>query len=247
MKRTQARNRRRQLREINEIDRMERKLERTAMPKIRKQLNQIAREAIDAYAMGGRIGAEFAIEGGRQRIGETLEAVYKTTIKKTEKLLKELYPKDKAKVEQVRRELERNFRKQAEKAAEQISRSTKNQVKKIDEKDIPFDEKQKDIKKKLTSNGRRAQLISEVEIGSVTAEGRDKVSRKIYEKATQKQWVTTRDSKVRDSHQHAEGQVVGIKENFVLRGRRSERTPYPRYRGLSAANRCNCRCKCLYI
>lgn len=239
-KRTQARNRRRQLREINELDRIERRLERTAMPKIRKQLNQIGRDAAQAYMLGGELGAEFSINGNKPKIAETLEGIYKSSIKKTEKLLKELYPKDKSKVEQVRRELERNFRRQAERAAEQISKSTVNQVKKVAEKDIPDHEKHEALKKKLTSNGRRAQLISEVEIGSVTAEGRDKISRKIYDKATRKVWVTTRDSKVRDAHQYAEGQTVGIKEDFVLRGRRSERAPYPRHRSLSAANRCNC-------
>ena len=250
-KRTQARNRRRQARELNQIDAIERRLERSAMPKIRKELNVIARDALSAYRVGGQRNAEVAIDGGQYRISDTLEQVYKTAIKKTEKILKEHYPKDIEKVKQVRRELERNFKKQAEKAARQISESTKRQMQRVidrgNEKGESVIEIQDKLEKKIGVNGRRAQIISEVEIGSVTAEGRDKLSRKIYDKNTRKVWVTTRDSKVRDPHQYAEGQTVGINEDFVIHGKRTERIPYPRYRGASAWNRCNCRCRLLYL
>jgi len=154
------------------------------MPKIRKELNAIARDALSAYRVGGQRNAEVAIDGGQYRISDTLEQVYKTSIKKIEKLLKEHYPSDVEKVKQVRRELERNFKKQAEKAARQISESTKRQMQRVIDRGYEKGESsieiQDKLEKKIGVNGRRAQIISEVEIGSVTAEGRDKLSRKIY-------------------------------------------------------------------
>ena len=250
-KRTQARNRRRQLREISQIDAMERKLERASMPKIRRELNIIAREALGAYRVGGQRNADLVIDQSEQKLSEVLESVYKRTIKETEKVLKQNYPKDSKKVEQVRRELERNFKKQAQVASKQISESTKRQIDKVIKKGhedkLSDTEIQAKLKKKIGKNGYRGKIISEVEIGSVTAEGRDKLSKKVYEKDSRKMWVTYRDGKVRDSHQHAEGQTVDINERFVLRGKRTERAPYPRWRGLSAANRVNCRCKAIFL
>jgi len=239
------------LREINQIDAMERRLERTSMPQIRRELNTIAKDAISALRIGGQRNAEIVIEGAEFKLSETIEKMYKRTIKNTEKVLLENYPKDPEKVKQVRRELERNFKKQAQRAAKQISDSTKRQMDKIirkglDDK-ISDAEIQKKLQKKIGSNARRAQVISEVEIGSVTAEGRDKLSKKVFDKDTRKVWVTHRDSKVRDSHQYAEGQTVQANENFVLRGRRTERPPYPRWRGLSAGERVNCRCKVIFL
>ena len=243
-KRTQARSRRRQAREINQIDAMERRLERTAMPKIRKELNIIAKQAIQTYEIYGQQNAERVVEAGEQALSDTIESVYRSTIRSTEKLLKENYPKDKKKVEQVKKELERNFKKQAKRAAKQISESTKKQIDRViksgEKNELTEAEVLKNMKNKIGKNGRRAQIISQVEIGSVTAEGRDKLSKKIYEKDTRKVWVTMRDSKVRDPHQDAEGQTVDINEDFVLYGKRKERAPYPRYRGLSPAQRINC-------
>jgi membrane-associated HD superfamily phosphohydrolase len=221
------------------------------MPKIRRELNIIGKDAIQALRIGGQPNADMVIDGGQFKLQETIEKVYSNTIKKSEKLLKDLYPDDKKKVAQVRRELERNFKKQAERAAKQISDSTKRQMSRVIESgrknELTDAEIEKKLKKKIGTNSRRAQVISEVEIGSVTAEGRDKLSRKTLEKATRKVWVTARDSKVRDPHQHAEGQTVDINKNFILRGKRTERAPYPRYRGLSAGQRVNCRCKAIYL
>ena len=249
--RTRARAQRQQRKELAQIDAMERKLERSAMPKIRRELNIIGRDATTAYTRSGEFEAHRVIDNGKAAISDVLERVYQSTIKKTEKLLKDLYKDDKKKIEQVRRELERNFKKQAQKAADQIAESTKRQVTKVNEKayndNLSSTEAEKILKNKIAVNGRRAQLISEVEIGSVTAEGRDKLSRKKYKKDVRKVWVTTRDSKVRDPHQHAEGQEVGINENFVIRGKRTERIPYPRHRSASTWNRCNCRCRVAYI
>lgn len=250
-KRIQARNKRKQLREIAQIDAMERRLERSSMPAIRKELNIIANEALRAYRTSGQTNANLTIEAGARRIQETLEGVYKRTIKQTEKVLKQNYPKDSKKVEQVKRELERNFKKQAEKSAKQISASTQRQFEKVIQKgfedELSRDEIEKKLKKKMTKNAYRAKVISETEIGSVAAEGRDKLSKKVFDKESLKEWVTYRDSKVRDPHQHAEGQTVGISENFVIRGKRTERPPYPRWRGLSAGQKINCRCKAIFL
>lgn len=52
-------------------------------------------------------------------------------------------------------------------------------------------------------------------------------------------WETMQDSRVRDAHEHAQGQTVSINGLFTVGG---ELCRYPGDPSLSAANRINCRC-----
>lgn len=59
------------------------------------------------------------------------------------------------------------------------------------------------------------------------------------EGTTEKQWSTVTDGQERDSHAAADGQTVGLDEDFTVGG---ERAAYPGDPSLSPESRCNCRC-----
>lgn len=54
-----------------------------------------------------------------------------------------------------------------------------------------------------------------------------------------KEWIATLDGRVRDAHQEAHGQVVGLEDDFTVDG---ESLAYPGADGGSAGNVINCRC-----
>ena len=233
-------------REFAQFDALEKRLERWSMPKIRKDMNQSARDILRDYQIGGidRV-RNISVEEGSKKLEQVLLNTYDKTIKESIRLLKKQNPKEAEQVELIRKDLEEAYKKQAKKASKQVMNATYNRVKKIDEQDLSHQDKQKAIRKDLRkSNSRRSRLISETEIGSVTAEANDNVNKKVLKGSAMKVWVTRRDSKVRDPHQYAEGQTVDARENFVVGG---EECPYPRWRGLSAANRINCRCRVRWI
>ena len=233
-------------REFAQFDALEKRLERWSMPKIRKDMNQASRDILRDYQIGGidRV-RNISVEEGSKKLEQVLLNAYDKTIKESIRLLKKQNPKEAEQVELIRKDLEDAYKKQAKKASKQVMSATYNRVKKIDEQDLSHQDKQKAIRKDLRkSNSRRARLISETEIGSVTAEANDNVNKKVLKGSAMKVWVTRRDSKVRDPHQYAEGQTVDARENFVVGG---EECPYPRWRGLSAANRINCRCRVRWI
>ena len=233
-------------REFAQFDALEKRLERWSMPKIRKDMNQAARDILRDYQIGGidRV-RNISVQEGSKKLEQVLLNTNDKTIKESIRLLKKQNPKEAEQVELIRKDLEEAYKKQAKKASKQVMNATYNRVKKIDEQDLSHQDKQKAIRKDLRkSNSRRSRLISETEIGSVTAEANDDVNKKVLKGSAMKVWVTRRDSKVRDPHQYAEGQTVDARENFVVGG---EECPYPRYRGLSAKNRINCRCRVRWV
>ena len=66
----------------------------------------------------------------------------------------------------------------------------------------------------------------------------------IEEGYTDKMWVTMQDELVRGTHIEAEGQTVGINENFTVGGCKM---PYPRYYLAPAEETVNCRCTVKYL
>lgn len=60
----------------------------------------------------------------------------------------------------------------------------------------------------------------------------------------QKVWVSSRDSRVRDTHRDADGQIVGIDESFMVDGIKMK---YPGDPNGSAAEVINCRCAISYV
>lgn len=236
----------RQNREFAQFEALEKRLERWSMPKIRKDMNESARAFLRDYQTGGidRV-RNISLEEGSRKLEQVLLNTYDKTIKESIRLLKKQNPKEAEQIESIRGDLEDNYRVQAKKASRQITESTYNRIKKVDDQDLSHQDKQKAIRKDLRkTNSRRSRLISETEIGSVTAEANDDVNKRVLQGSAMKVWVTRRDSKVRDPHQYAEGQTVDARENFVVGG---EECPYPRYRGLKAANRINCRCRVRWV
>jgi hypothetical protein len=227
-----------QAREFAQFEALEKRLERWSFPKIRKEMNIIARDILRDYQVGG-VGRvdNIALQDGRERIEETLKPIYDKTIKQSIRLLKKQNPD--IDLDIIEKKLRETYSLQAKKASRQIMQSTSNIVKKVADKGGQDIEKQ--LRKKLRkSNSMRSKVISEVEIGSVTAEANDETYKRAANGTVLKTWVTRRDSKVRDPHQYAEGQAVFKEENFLVGG---ESIPYPRYRGAKPANRINCRCR----
>lgn len=64
----------------------------------------------------------------------------------------------------------------------------------------------------------------------------------------EKEWITARDTAVRDSHIMMEGIRVGSDESFKVPSKSGyELMPYPAYQSASAENRINCRCTQVYV
>lgn len=243
-----AKNRRAQLREIEAYERMERRLEKAALPKIRKQLNTMARLAIRDFEIGGVDRANDRLLNGRKVMEETLRPIYTRAIKESEKLMFKQNPKDKEAVAQVKKDLEEAFENQVKRASKQVQNATDRQLKEIARKGAEQNLEKKDIvkamkKKLIRSNTQRSQIIAATEIGSVTADARESIVLRTQTEPMFKIWTTRRDSKVRDDHQFAEGQAVFLDEAFTVGG---EKLPYPRWRGARPENRINCRCKIIY-
>lgn len=67
---------------------------------------------------------------------------------------------------------------------------------------------------------------------------------KMYNKAGGRQWYTMKDSRVRDTHQRAHGQIVRGDQKFVVGGHPCD---YPGDRSLPPEERCGCRCVVLTV
>jgi len=87
----------------------------------------------------------------------------------------------------------------------------------------------------------RADGIATTETTLAYNSGRDVGHRHLAQAgvAEEKEWVAILDGVTRVTHADADGQRVEISEDYVVGG---ERTPYPGWWGLSAGERCNCRC-----
>ncbi len=59
-----------------------------------------------------------------------------------------------------------------------------------------------------------------------------------------KMWLSILDGDTREEHRAANGQTVGVREDFIIGG---ERAQYPGAMNLSAAQRCNCRCAAISV
>lgn len=93
----------------------------------------------------------------------------------------------------------------------------------------------------------RAETIIRTEIGRVVqATAHDQLlALDEHTEGLAKRWVTAEDWRTREGHLEAEGQTVGIREDFLVRpkkGERFERLRYPKDPRGSAGNVANCRC-----
>ena len=247
-----SRSKRAQAKQNAQFDVLEARLERWAFPKIRKELNIIARDSIKDFNIGGvdrvRLNTQ---QDAQKRIEELLNPIYDKAIKNAMKIMKKDSPEFQDDLEAIENRLKEQYKGQAKKMSRLISKTTTNRIEQIEasgkEQGLTDEQIEKEMRRKLRSDASvRAKVISQVETGSATQESRNVSAEKVMGSDTLKVWVTRRDSKVRDPHQDAEGQTVMMNEKFVINGPRQEEIPYPRYRGASAWNRINCRCRLRY-
>lgn len=69
------------------------------------------------------------------------------------------------------------------------------------------------IRGEIAASEARRRVIARTEIGRAMEAGRDEQMRDAG--VSQKEWLSSRDSEVRDSHMHVDGQVVGIDDSFA--------------------------------
>lgn len=103
----------------------------------------------------------------------------------------------------------------------------------------------------LATNKSRAKLIGEQVVGIAEAYSRNReaevLNRNIQTSkgvlTLTKNWVSILDSKTRDGHVSADGQSVGVDDNFTVNG---ESLKYPRDPNGTAGNTIRCRCVAIY-
>ena len=88
----------------------------------------------------------------------------------------------------------------------------------------------------------RSITIARTEVGAATAIGADAAA-DASGLQLDKEWCSTEDARTRPAHAAADGQSVGMDEDFTVDG---EALKYPKDPTGSAGNVINCRCVCLY-
>jgi len=104
----------------------------------------------------------------------------------------------------------------------------------------------------LATNKSRAKLIGEQIVGISEAYSRNREAQVLNNNiqtskgvlTLTKNWVSILDSKTRDGHVNADGQSVGVDDNFTVNG---ESLKYPRDPAGSAGNTIRCRCVAIYV
>lgn len=91
----------------------------------------------------------------------------------------------------------------------------------------------------------RSKRIAQTEIIGATNDGQVRAYREAGVK--QKEWITSRDEHVRDSHKEAEGQVVDLDQSFVTGLGSHLQYPGDRSSGADASDIINCRCTVLPV
>ena len=108
-------------------------------------------------------------------------------------------------------------------------------------------------KKIIEESEARSELIAAQNVGLGEAWSRNKEAEIINDAALisaagkkiqiSKKWVSILDMKTRSAHRSADGQIVGVNENFIVDG---ESLKFPRDPAGSAKNIINCRCVSIY-
>jgi SPP1 gp7 family putative phage head morphogenesis protein len=82
-----------------------------------------------------------------------------------------------------------------------------------------------------------AMVIAQTETATAFSHARDASMHQAG--VTHKEWLSSQDERVRDSHQEADGQIVGLDEDFTVNG---IRMAHPHAEGAPASEVINCRC-----
>jgi HK97 family phage portal protein len=134
--------------------------------------------------------------------------------------------------------------------ARQIARTGSNAIQRIVENGLvqgfTIDDIASDISEAFAFSPQRALMIARTESTNAANLG----AQRAYAEAeadgikVQKQWLSSRDSKVRDSHAALDGQTVGANENFV--NETGDEAAYPAGFGIASED-INCRCTMIPI
>ena len=131
-----------------------------------------------------------------------------------------------------------------------IQNSTRNIIRRVINANI--DEGVEVIGKKIRDQGKpfnsfnryRSNTIARTETHNAASYANHKVVESLNIPDVQKRWTTTLDPRSRTTHVQANGQTVGMEEDFVVGGRQMAYPGDPRG---GAANVINCRCVLLYV
>jgi len=90
----------------------------------------------------------------------------------------------------------------------------------------------------------RSFLIARTEAGAAVNFGHHEGARQVAEETgavVLKEWISSRDDRVRDSHRHVDGEIRAMEDTF------SNGLLYPNAPGAPAAETCNCRCAAAHL
>jgi len=85
----------------------------------------------------------------------------------------------------------------------------------------------------------RAKVIAKSEISAASSAGA-LLGAKSVNQLLQKSWLSQRDSKVRNSHHHADGQTVALDEPFIVNGYEMQQPCDPTFAPISETVNCRC-------
>lgn len=134
--------------------------------------------------------------------------------------------------------------------AEKVNDNTFNLISDTINEGLGKGESISDISKRIDniyeySRLHRSRVTAQTEVIGATNDGQLRAYHEAGMEA--KEWLSARDEKVRDSHQAAEGQIVGITEDFTTGDGNKLQYPGDRNSGADAGDIINCRCTVLPV
>lgn len=141
---------------------------------------------------------------------------------------------------------------QALEQAQMIARTTLEEIRIIIDSGLQDGMSVDEISKAIKAHGKiasanRAESIAITETHTASNFGNFESAKDLseqYDIKTKKEWISTFDSRTREDHAAANGQVVDMEEDFIVGG---ERLKYPGDPRASAAQVIRCRCVLGYI
>jgi uncharacterized protein with gpF-like domain len=229
------------------------RFERQLRPKVKAILDDIALDTARAIAQGGP-GAALTASLRPAEMEETLLAHYNKVGKTFSRKLNASLPTAKqlssAELRAVQDTLQTAFSARAAAQTETILATTKNNIARSVRSQIAAAGEEvldnrilaRNVGAQLVGhNGKRAVSIATVETQNAAETSKEAEAQQLSGTSQQvtKTWVSQGDSKVRDSHLSADGQVVQINQPFIVQG---ESLQYPGDPSGSPSVIINCRC-----
>lgn len=227
--------------------------------RLRTEIGRTMREVADAYEKRGELAIPLALADHSQGIRTTLEADYRLVANQFgRRLLNDAksYTGNLIVKESLTDELARQvalFTLQwvAIKVV-QINRTTESQIRGIirrsQDEGLSIDNTAKQIRQLAAPfSAVRAHIIARTETHTAANFGAQAAA-ELTGLPMMREWVSAMDDRTRDTdesdHVDADGQVVGMREPFIVSG---EELMFPGDPNGSAGNVINCRCQCIYL